>query len=527
VTDPRGAAERPDRDDALTPGLPPPMAQPVGHRESLPPPTVDTAPTVETAGGAVEAVEAVDDGWHRVHPLTPVLRSWQVLIVAVFFLGQDVSEGLVRGDGLGDGIASDVADNGVAGALVALGLLALFTAFAYVSWRKTRYRVLADALEFERGVLSRQQRRAPLDRLQAVDITEPLVARILGLARLTLEVAGGGNSRIEITYLTEADARRLRNHLLAAAAGLRSDSEAPPQVGDAPEAQVLQMPTDRLIGSILLSGSSLFLLVVAIVTVVVVTTSGEFGFLALLLPAALGTGGLMWSRLTTWFAFRVASAPDGVRLRHGMFEQRTQTVPPGRVQALRLHQPLLWRLKGWWVIEVNIAGYTSVNTNDGTATKNVLLPVGTIDDALQVLWFVVPGLELDEGAITGVGDHAGFTPAPRRARWADPIAWRRHGFRVDGPALVIRRGRLHRRLDVVPHARTQSVGVEQGPLQRRLGLASFALHSTPGPIHPRVDHLASDVAAQLLEEQATRARAARVTARDAWLTNPPPPRCEP
>ncbi len=61
----------------------------------------------------------------------------------------------------------------------------------------------------------------------------------------------------------------------------------------------------------------------------------------------------------------------------------------------------------------------------------------------------------------------------------------------------------------------------QGPLQRRLGLASFELHSTPGPVQPRVAHLASATAADLLDHQAERARVARGAASDAWLVARP------
>ena len=63
----------------------------------------------------------------------------------------------------------------------------------------------------------------------------------------------------------------------------------------------------------------------------------------------------------------------------------------------------------------------------------------------------------------------GFLSSPPAARWLDPFGWRRNGFRVTREALLMRRGRLRRRLDVVPHARTQSCGLVQGPLQRRSG----------------------------------------------------------
>jgi putative membrane protein len=184
------------------------------------------------------------------------------------------------------------------------------------------------------------------------------------------------------------------------------------------------------------------------------------------------------------------------------------------------------------MVEVNVAGYGSGAPGGREHSTGLLLPVGNRDEAVAVLSFVLPDLGVvDEAAgavvdagLTGALSSGGFTPAPRRARWVDPVGWSREGYRVTSTALLLRRGVLHRRLDVVPHARTQSCGVRQGPLQRRLGVASFALHSTPGPISPVVEHLSSDVAAALLQAQIERARHARATAGpERWMEQPTSP----
>src|SRR5699024_5612297 len=115
---------------------------------------------------------------------------------------------------------------------------------------------------------------------------------------------------------------------------------------------------------------------------------------------------------------------------------------------------------------------------DGNQTNTVLLPVGTRDDALRALWLVLPDLgvadpvALLDAALVGSGTASGFTSSPRGARWVDPLAWRRNGFVVMGRGLLIRRGRLVRTVEVVPHERTQSLALVQGPLQRRFGVAS-------------------------------------------------------
>ena len=216
--------------------------------------------------------------------------------------------------------------------------------------------------------------------------------------------------------------------------------------------------------------------------------------------------------------FRAAISPDGIRLRHGLLETRAQTVPPGRVQAIRLTQGPLWRGKDWWRVEVNVAGYGWAASSSGT---RVLLPVGHARRGADRPVARParprgrrPASRLLDGALDGVGDDAGFTGAPRSARWVDPVGWRRNGFRVTDRALVIRTGRFWRQVDVVPHERTQSLGLAAGPA-RSAGSVSrrSSLHSTPGPVAPRVDHLAAAVAAELLDEQAARARTARATRR--------------
>lgn len=481
----------------------------------------------EAAGAPLPVVGEADGGWHRVHPLTPAIRLWQAIVLLVVFVGQDWGQGALRGDshvstrefgrfGLG-ALAGG-------GALLLLAVAAV-TAAAALSWRFTRFRVTEDALELHHGVLSRRQRRARLDRIQAVDVVQPLVARLVGLARLTVEVAGGSDSRVELSYLTQDQAQRLRNHLLARAAGLRYDS---PQAPQAPERDVFDVPLARLGASLALSGVTLSLLVLGIGLVALSVLAGTPAPIVGGLPAGVGVGGLLWQRFSSGFGFHVATSPDGLRLRHGLLEHRTQTVPPGRVQAIRLYQPLLWRAVDWWRVEVNVAGYGQAD--DRRTTEHLLLPVGTRAEAVAVLSFVLPDLGVDgplqarqliDAGLSGSGGEGGFITDPPPARWVDPLAWRRNGVRVTRRALVIRRGRVFRLLDVVPHARTQSCGVQQGPLQRALGLASFQLHSTSGPVTPVVPHLAAHDAAVLLTEQAERAHRARMEAGpERWMENP-------
>jgi putative membrane protein len=524
-----------------------------------------------------------DLGWRRLHPVTPLVRSWTVVAVALVFVGQQSIEQLSEAAELNEtvtGLWWKI--------LLGVGVLAA-VAFGYsaLAWRMTAYALDDDGVYMRKGVLFRQLRHARLDRLQAVDIRQPVLARLFGLAELTLEVAGGSGSAVAIGFLKEDEARRLRAELLARAAGLRSrpdpaaqapaptaqaptpaaevaapaaevaaaeaGHEGPPapaerpaaapapvvvDVVEAPEELLYEVPPGLLVRSLLRSPAVWLTLLIIVGVVVAVVVTGQPSILASAFPAVIGGGSYVFQRFAGEFGFRAALSPDGIRLRRGLLETRAQTIPPGRVQAVSLTQGPLWRGPDWWRVRVNVAGYGVAEAGNGQ-TQSVLLPVGPREQALTALWLVLPdlGVEdpialLDEGLAGIVGPDGAaadggaaprFTNAPRRARWLDPLAWRRHAFAVTDRALLLRGGRLVRRLDVVPHERTQSLAVAQGPLQRRLGVATFTVHSTPGPVTPQVQHLDADDAARLLGEQAARARAARATAGpERWMERTEP-----
>ena len=75
-----------------------------------------------------------------------------------------------------------------------------------------------------------------------------------------------------------------------------------------------------------------------------------------------------------------------------------------------------------------------------------------------------------------------------------------------------------RQLTVLPHERTQSLALRQGPLQRLLGLATVEVHSTKGVVKPVAHHLAVADAITLINEQASRARQRRsVQTPEQWM----------
>jgi putative membrane protein len=455
------------------------------------------------------------ENWHRVHPVSPFVRGWIALAAIAYFFGRDWFEAMFRGEPLW----FLTEGRGIWAVVVLLVVMLLLVGAFVLSWWFTRYQVTEEHVRVNSGILFRQHRQARLDRVQAIDVIQPLLGRIFGLAELKFEVADAGESAVRLAYLPLASAQQLRATILARASGAELDPEHPDEAPEAPEHPIVQLTPQRVVGATVLSGATVALAVVVVVIGVAAAVGyvADWGGLPVLLsalvPGMIAVAAGYWSVFSTAYNFRAAVSPDGIRLRYGLLETRAQTVPPGRVQAVAVSQPLLWRTKDWYRIKINVAGYGVSAENSGARTT--LLPVGTRDEVMQMLALVLPdpGTEDPFGVFTaglvGQNNDGGFVTSPARVRWLSFLTWRRNGFAVTETALLARSGRFVRSLAVVPHERTQSMALHQGPVARKLRVADLQLQTTVGPVSPVVYQMDIEVARRLFNEQSARAAAAR------------------
>ncbi len=427
---------------------------------------------------------------HHTHPLTPLVasaRSLGIALVMVLAFGMDTLSEVGSAFGVLPMVLA-----GLAGLLV---LMLVAAGFQYLAWQRTVYYFDVDGdFRVDSGILQRQERRVALSRLQTVDITRPLLGRIVGLSQVRIEVAGGGDSRVVLSYLADPTAQALRTEIIARAAGVD------PGAGEAPEAVLATVPPRALVVSLLLRSETILLAAFSVLLVTsFVLAEGASGLMLLLVTGGLPLLGV-FSQFSRFFGFTVADSPDGLRLRHGLINAQSQTVPPGRVQALEIAEPLLWRRRGWVRVSLNVAGLQS--GQDEGRTEHVLLPVAPHDVARAIIGRVLPGVTLADLA---------FAPAPRAARFRAWLQWPNLGVAFDDRAFATRRGFLTRRMAIIPHARTQSVEVKQGPWQRLLGLATIEVDTTPGPVVVEGLHRAAAEARAIAEAQLLRAAAARAS----------------
>ncbi len=496
------------------------------------PGTPSAAPPAPVPADAAPATTDFADGaWHRLHPATPLFRGGIAFIAIIgvlivnlrdrffelFFDGQDVDLPPSGGDLESDAIDFIVREQLVFVALLAaLGVLLLLIAGFYFSWRLHTFRITDEVVEVRSGILFRTNRKARLDRIQGINIGRPFVPRLFGAAKLEISVAGNDAS-VPLAYLRGRDADALRRDILLLASGAQR-AGADPAAGAAagiggmldervsellaPELDVelaeptsiVRMNPGRLIGSTVLSDTTLVLLAMLVGLGVTIAISGEFFLLFAMLPGLIGIGGFLIARITRSLRYSIAATPDGVRVGFGLLSTTNETLPPGRIHSVKVSQPLLWRPAGWWQIAVNRASRSSQNGAAGQQ-QTTILPVGNLDDVRAVLRLLLPEVAVDDALPTlelglrGRGDDGGFTVSPRRARVLRWFSQPRNGFALTDAAVLLRTGAIWRSLTIVPLSRTQSVAVRQGPLLRALRLGEVHVHTVAGPITPSLGAL--------------------------------------
>jgi putative membrane protein len=433
-----------------------------------------------------------DASWHRLHPLSPFVRAGRRLMsLIVVLIGISVlNQHQDRGDLIGDVLV-------IVAALVG----------GFVSWLVTRWQIADGVLRVDTGLLRRDSRRFPLSQVQAIDVVQSGLARLLGLAELQLRVAGGDAARGgRLACLRLADAEQLRRQLLALAA-VSSRGPGAPAAGDAGVADpagavaartLFRVRTRRLPVAILLTRAGATALIVSLAAWLTVQVSGSAAVITPFLPVVLGFVAALWRQFNSEYGTTVWMAEDGIRLRSGLVQTTAETIRPGRIQAVRLVEPLVWRAFGWCRLEVDVAGARQRGEDRPEGQRlRAFMPVGSKTEADLLLAQLLAGPPLPS------------SPAPQRVRWKAPLSYHFLSWGENEQYVVAARGRLCRETTWVPLEKVQSIRWVQGPLQRKLDLATVHLDVAGKRVSAKIEDRDGAEALQILGALPDLARAAR------------------
>jgi putative membrane protein len=397
-----------------------------------------------------------EDGWRRLHPLSPVVRAGRATIAIFIVLVPTLLSG-------GRNLSSDYFQ---------LGAVAVLAGLGFVSWLVTRWRIDGDDLRIETGLLRRQSLRFPLAQVQAIDIVRPGLARMFRVAELRLRMGGSSGGTARLAYLNEHEVDPLRAQLLALA---HSGKEAEAPAEEAPARLLVQVPTPRLIASILVSDVGMLaeLVLVGLVIGAILAPSAARGIVSGGAAELVAVATLVWRRFNQEFRFTLAETDEGLKLHGGLVALNTETIRPGRVQAVRMVEPFLWRRLGWCRLEVDLAGRQRRKGESETTGRalRALLPVGSRGLGLELLEHVLPGAPQP------------VLRAPRRVLLKSPLRYRYLAWGRSDAAVVTQTGRIRRVTVWVPLEKVQSLRRVEGPLQRVLSLATVHLDTAGRALH--------------------------------------------
>lgn len=462
--------------------------------EPVPPPAPSSAaPPPSSQQPAVPTPEKVVE---HPSPLTGVARSGIALAAVIVIL---VREFVENRDTLG-GMAVFAA--------IAAGAVALIGGISgVITWRTTTF--VADDEEFrvEKNFINRSSSRVDYTKVQSIDIQQPFLARLLGLAKVHIDVGGAGG--VDLAYLTKARAESLREHLMrrmqqaTAVPGAPTDAApegqlSPPPLPEPEEELVVKVPTRNLIlGTAVSTGTAWSLMVAVLFLIGSIVSRSPVTVIA----GVLAVGGWIWSQTGKNWGFTMTRRGDTLRIRRGLLSTVTQGLRPHRIQAVAIRQDLLQRLTGLHQVSVTVLGYGDPTSDEDRATNAVVLPYGTWDEVMAVLHAIWPELDL-----SSVQTHL----QPERARWLTPITFSTHTWGIGEDVVLAQHGLIRQVRAIVPHRRMQSASLEQGPIQRRLRLAAISIHTTDGPVSLKLANLDEHVAREVFFEQLERARLARL-----------------
>ena len=432
----------------------------------------------------------------RLHPATLIGRSLQIVPQML---------------GGGAAYAAVIAREGWGRVLLFAGVAGLIgIATALLVWWRFRYTVGAGEIVIESGILRRQRRVIPFDRVQDIAIERRLLARLFGTAKVKIETGGSAADEGLLDMIALADAQALRDRIR------RGAGEAPPPAAQEPV--LFEMGLGRLLHSGLFNFSLIFLAAIFAVLQYLDQfrfidmaewftperagkAAGAVGLRASLmlvaLLLALGVVAGVARTVATDFGFRLTRSQAGLRRRRGLFTLSEVVIPIRRTQAALVESGPVARLFGWYRLS-----FQTLGADQKEGGVQVAAPFARIEELLPIL---------AEAGFPAPPPRAGFTRLPRRAllRRAGPwlllgaaaaaaapaielrlgiaaaamlllalvalLRWRKHGYALDEAALFVSGGWPSRRLWTIPYGRAQTIHVSAGPLQRRLRLGTLLL----------------------------------------------------
>lgn len=426
--------------------------------------------------------------------------------------------------------------------LAFIGLVVIF-GYEYLYWKKFEYRIEEDGLKILSGVIGRNDLDIPLKRIQNVDVNRNIVQRILGIAQVNVETAGGGSTEAALKFLDYEDAKEMQKQVRELKNRRKSDRSAEKDEGEQREDFAL---SNRDLA--ILSAVSIDARIIGALTVILSIAGGSLGSqlegtslqglgLGIYILGGILVIGGVWlasaaSTFVKYFDFKLYFHENALEYERGLLNRVSGTIPEEKVQDIIIEENFLQRYLGFASLEVETAGYTGGTQQDQTQIgSDTVIPLASrqevekfaeeiggytrpdyysIDERAQTRYFrryLLTGLLL--GAVTFTVSFfvdvawPAYIPSALivlASKKAAQLKWENTGYALDSTHLFTRRGFWNRKTYVVPYFRVQNLMETQSIFQRRWNQSSIVV-DTAGSVfsYPYIPDMDARTATELRE----------------------------
>ncbi|MFB6228728.1 MAG: PH domain-containing protein [Halobacteriales archaeon] len=385
----------------------------------------------------------------RLHPLVGAVRALQYGLYGftVPFFGISMAANVF--DGLIGILFPTVILGGLAGVI-----------YGAVSYARYTYGITEETFDVASGVVGRRKREIPHRRIQNVDVTRSFWQKLLEVATVRIETAGGGSTEALLDFVADPEAERLQQALRERRVAARRDeatedapegdahasgSEGEGVAGENTEAAEAEpaghREEQRLTGLFVLSDVELAIhaattfrpgvlgllvigtpllgelvadLLVALAaplggpeSLVLSTLSPDEALAVAIVGVPLGIASAwalgMAIGVNQYYGFRLGRRGEELVYDRGLLSEFSGTIPLEKVQTLTVTENVFQRALGYAGLSIDTAGYAGGNSGQGG--NRSAIPLAKRERVITLV-------DLLEGATLD----AAFTRPPKRAR---------------------------------------------------------------------------------------------------------------
>lgn len=403
----------------------------------------------------------------------------------------------------------------------------------YLVWKKFEFEITEDTFDIRSGVLNRRKREIPLKRIQNADIRRNIVHRMLGIAKVNIETAGGKSTEASLKYVDLEVAKDVQRRVRQLK---QNKSEA--EDGSEP---VFEISREELAILSLTSISGKAVAGVFVFFSLIGAFSGQidsaFNLSALLVIGFTGIASLvimtLGSALTNfsrYYDFKLFFRGDSLEYERGLINRSEGSIPLEKIQGLSIEENPLQRYFSYATLKVETAGYGPGNQENTGA--EVAIPLAEKEHVKEFSRKILehPGYKMQKVSNKALRRYFGryilastvFTASILTAVHLSQLGARPAFFALLVPLSAVaaylkyvnrgfyegegffytRNGFWNRKTSIVPYYRIQTLIQEETVFQRRLGLASIVLDTAGTSLlgsNPKACDLDSEVAEKLFE----------------------------